>query len=521
MIDADFSQIEYRTLVAMANEQHLKEQFKDPDSDYHTMMASLMYGVPYAAVTPKMRGDAKSFNFGIPYGMGFRSLAILLNGDPTPTAIEEAKEKYELYFKEQPNVRRFFVDVKEKARNNQFTETKWHRKRHYSFVDKDGNYSQAKMAMGLRQAGNAVIQGTAADIFKIAVARTYVFIKENNLFGKFFITNMIHDEQLTECNCKELDVQVILKGLIDSMELELEGFPPLFVGAGIGLSWKDAKGKMAEIHPVLAKQLLAEADGKSIFTVKDGEHRDEKDMLPTSKPNTPLSTVEYFDKRVFDFRVQKVKDYALDKENWNKPLHPVIGNLLSLQFDYGVTKEFEAEYKNNSKYTKEEIEEAQRQIPNKQLSKFFEEYDIELDASLFSAETFEQEQEQDDRAYDDEDDLDDMEAMEFERLESDFALIDESDEFYGIDVRDIIRQYGLCIDISKGICGINTADMLYSKKDEMVEYISNHVCEANDEGAVQIVYLKDNNTLFYTGVYVKDITGSRMSTILKLNALAY
>lgn len=891
MIDADFSQIEYRTLVAMANEPSLLEKFKDPDSDYHTMMASLMYGVPYAAVTPKMRGDAKSYNFGIPYGMGFRSLAILLAGEANNTTIEEAKEKYELYFKDQPNVRRFFVDVKEKARTNQFTETKWHRRRYYSFVGKDGNFDQGRMALALRQAGNAIIQGcthpdtriqtkdfgivkikdvegmhlqvwdgdkwsygdilysgkkqkcivkfstgqeficspthkflvksakgnerfveckdlrgsigstnphrvvinrqyepsdykyssdwahkyksisrnarnvfidsigdsfkegvvlgrlasdgsifkrnvggsciiqylaehelsiapklasymdnleytyannavrenrnervnrlyvysnslaseindldikhkvhdnifmdtellrgflqgffdgdggisgktitlvfgnqydfepicrdiqkallflgirsryrkydyrhvisiktndnqkfldligflnedkqdkgrglecvrdehifgntlvvesveitdeyidmydvcntdggyyvadgiithnTAADIFKIAVARTYLFIKENNLFGKFYITNMVHDEQLTECNCKELDTQTILKGLVESMELELEGFPPLFVGAGVGLSWKDAKGKMAEIHPVLADQLIKEAKGKSLFTIKDGETRNEKDALPTSHPLTPTNTVNYFDKRVFDFRERKVIDYVNNKDNWNQPLHPVIGNLLSLQFDYDVTKEFEAEYgkddlKNN--HTKAEKEAAQKEIPIEQLKRFFNAYNIDLDPKMFSmvAESFNAEEEED-SVYDDEDNLDDMEVMEFERLESDFALLDESDEIFGIDIRDIIRQYGLCIDMSKKMCGINTAAMYYKKKDEMVDYLGEHMCDKNDDGALQIVYLRDNNTLFYTGVYVRDIAGSKMNALLKINALAY
>ena len=159
ILDADYSQIEYRTLVALANEPKLAELFKDPDNDYHTLMASLMYGVPYASVTPKMRSDAKSFNFGIPYGMGFKSLAILLTGMSGPAQVEEAKEKYQLYFKDQPNVKKFFEDVKEKALVNRYTKTYWNRYRYYSFEDKDGNFSQAKKAMALRQAANALIQG--------------------------------------------------------------------------------------------------------------------------------------------------------------------------------------------------------------------------------------------------------------------------------------------------------------------------------------------------------------------------
>ena len=157
--DADYSQIEYRVLTALAKEKNLMDMFRDPDTDYHTLMASRMYGVDYSLVTPQMRSDAKSFNFGIPYGMGFGSLAILLRGANTPEFREEAMEKYELYFKDQPNVRQFFDDVKEAATVNKYTRTQFNRRRYYRFTDKEGNYNNAIKARALRQAGNAVIQG--------------------------------------------------------------------------------------------------------------------------------------------------------------------------------------------------------------------------------------------------------------------------------------------------------------------------------------------------------------------------
>ena len=134
------------------------KMFHDPDTDYHTLQASNMYGVDYAAVTKAMRGDAKSFNFGIPYGMGVRSLAILLFGQTEEWHIEEAKRKYELYFKDQPKVRQFFNDVKEMALVNKNTKTYFGRRRYYSFTDKDGKENNAAKAQALRQAGNAVIQ---------------------------------------------------------------------------------------------------------------------------------------------------------------------------------------------------------------------------------------------------------------------------------------------------------------------------------------------------------------------------
>ena len=159
MIDADYSQIEYRVLTALANNQGLAELFKNPDSDYHTLMASLMFEVPYAQVTKQMRSQAKSFNFGIPYGMGPGSLAILLTGRNTKQTRDEAIEKTEQYFKNQPNTRKFFDNVKEMAQVNRYTKTQFNRYRYYSFTDKDGNVNNAKKAAALRQAGNAVIQG--------------------------------------------------------------------------------------------------------------------------------------------------------------------------------------------------------------------------------------------------------------------------------------------------------------------------------------------------------------------------
>ena len=241
MMDADYSQIEYRVLTALAGNEFLAELFADPDSDYHTLMASLMYGVPYSAVTPEMRSAAKSFNFGIPYGMGFGSLAILLTGKNTAQTRDEAKEKYDMYFKNQPRTKQFFNNIKEMAQVNGYTKTVFDRRRYYSFTDKDGKVDNGKKAAALRQAGNAVIQGSAADIFKIGVARNFSFIREHKLFGLMLIINMVHDEQLLEVNVQELNMQRILAEVGKNMQFKLEGFPPLYIGAGIGPAWGYAK----------------------------------------------------------------------------------------------------------------------------------------------------------------------------------------------------------------------------------------------------------------------------------------
>lgn len=747
MIDADFSQIEYRTLVALAHEDHLIEKFSDPDMDYHTTMASLMYGVPYAMVTPKMRGDAKSFNFGIPYGMGFASLAKLLTGNSSKKSVEEAKEKYELYFKDQPNVRQFFIDVKQKAKFNEYTETKWHRIRKYNFLDKDGKYSQKMEAQALRQAGNAIIQGcldgntlihtkeygtlkikeaagerlhiwdgkdwtlgdvtfsgpkkkciitfstgqkficspihkfltssgefvecknltnkhkvvisneigvndshfgdghlknvgsaiasvaidnknyiendngipdiifrdkyllkgflhdilnfklnygvmniaidgeknkrdiqkallefgvvssitkdglrvgkkfsnrllnsiyyhsyedkadktstigvksvnitdeyidmydvcntsggyymadgiithnTAADIFKIAAARTFLFIRRNNLFGKFYITNMVHDEQLTECDVSVLNTKVVLKNLVEAMELHIDGFPPLFVGAGVGDAWAHAKGKMAEIHPLLAEQFIEEAKHEKLFL---------------DKPQTPKEVLDYFDGRVFEFRKQKVTDYILDKSNWGKPVYPVIGNLLSLQFDNGVTKEFTSKYTAENGYTKEEIDSGLKGIVPEQIHRFIDKYGLDVDWHEFAVGTELENEEEADVEYDDAEEFDE-DGYPIEVEDSTYELVDEDDKVFGIDYRDIISEYGILVSPKLGICGIKVSNLSARVKDDFTRYLTECVCDKDDNHSMQVVYLKDNNILLETGIYVRGVTSKRLNSIL-------
>lgn len=501
-IDADFSQIEYRTLTAMAKEEKLIESFRNPDSDYHTTMASLMYQVPYASVAPDMRSSAKSFNFGIPYGMGFKSLSILLFGDASPSHVAKAMELYELYFKDQPNVRKFFDKVKEVAGIYRFNKTRFNRRRYYNFEDAEGNYSEAKKAMALRQAGNFVIQGSAADIFKIAVARNFMFIRDNKLFGKLLITNMVHDEMLFEVDCDTLNIKKILSEIVKNMEFKIDGFPPLYVGAGVALSWAEAKGKMAEIHPVLANTYIAESENDSLYV---------------SSPVSSKSVKEYFDKRVFEFRVNKVSDYVKDESNYNKAIEPAIGNLLGLQFDFGVSKEFAKEYTEDNGYTKEETANKMRLIPLEQLRRFIDEYNLGVDYKLFGGADLHEEEEEEE-GYDD---VDENELEEEnEEIGGVFALIDESDVPYGISVQDLIRQFGLVVSKELGICGIDLTKVKKSKKDELISLLESSTCNSTDEGALNLVFLNYNNVLNRTDIYVKDLVTSSVATRLGINAFA-
>lgn len=476
MMDADYSQIEYRVLTALAGNTELAHLFADPDSDYHTLMASKMYGVDYAAVTPKMRSDAKSFNFGIPYGMGFKSLAILLTGNSKPSSVDEAKEKYELYFKNQPRTRKFFDQVKEMALVNKYTRTHWCRYRYYSFTDANGNENNARKGAALRQAGNAVIQGTAADIFKISVARNFMYIRENHLQGLLLIINMIHDEQLFEVNVQKLNMQRVLADVGKNMQFKVEGFPPLYIGAGIGPAWGKAKGKMAEIHPLLLEQFTEEAKDIPIF------HEDK--AVDTNE------VLKYFAKRVLDFRRKKVRDYICDPNNYNKDLHPAIGNLLNLQFTYGHDKDKEG--LNDKEFTQLCLDE------------FIKHEGIQgVDSSMFKAKEESMEDVEEDAEYTDGEEENDDDVEIGDNM---FTVVDESDMVFGATIQDLIHQFKFFISPKYKVCGIDAIDMYYTKKDELVDYLCQHICDEDADGAMQIVFLQPGNILNRTGLYVNNIS---------------
>lgn len=500
MLDADYSQIEYRVLTALAGNTELAELFSNPDSDYHTLMASLMYDVPYSSVTSPMRSAAKSFNFGIPYGMGLGSLAILLTGKNTPQTRDEAAEKYEAYFKNQPRTRKFFDNVKELAQVYGYTETQFKRRRYYSFKEPDGTINEAKKAKALRQAGNAVIQGSAADVFKIGVARNFSYIRRNNLLGKLLIINMIHDEQLMEIDAQHLNVQRILADVGKNMQFHLDGYPPLYIGAGIGKAWGYAKGKMAEIHPVLLQQLTDEAKSIPIYR---------EDCSAYVDPHTVL---DYFENRVYEFRRKKVADYLGNPENWHKNIHPAIGGLINLQFNYGRGDEAKAyTAPDGTKYTDQQFLELN-------ISDFLKENHIDAQPDWFRANetTADEKTEADaDVEYSDEEEEDDVADLDYSADAQVFSCIDESNKLFGSSVQDLIATFGACILPGQHICGLDVRNIYFKKLDALIDFLTSYLCNPDDEGALQIVFLNNANILKYTGQYVKGIRASEFETEYK------
>ena len=801
MVDADYSQIEYRVLTALAKNEGLAKLFADPDSDYHTLMASLMYDVPYASVTPQMRSAAKSFNFGIPYGMGFGSLAILLTGKNTEQTREEAKEKYEMYFKNQPKTRVFFSDIKEMAQIYKYTKTLFNRYRYYTFTDKDGNINEAKKAASLRQAGNAVIQGcihgdtliqtkelgivrikdavdthlqvwngekwadgdilysgkkqkcivtfsngqkficspthkflvrshkgndrfveckdlltkeksknphrvvvntkyepsdqkyssewaygfksylhnannvfiedigdsfkagmvlgrlasdgsvlnreanalgikhnihnnifmdtellrgfikgmfdgdggisgkvitltfgsqydfepmcrdlqkalaffgirsryykyehcskltiktndnekfmstigfinehkqkagenlecvrdeyifgqviipesveitdeyidmydvcntdegyyvadgiithnTAADIFKISVARNFSWIRRNKLLGLLLIINMIHDEQLMEISSKYLNVTKALSDIGENMQFEIEGFPPLYIGAGCGTAWGYAKGKMAEIHPTLLQHIT-----------------EQNKFVPLFKAE-PKATVEDDQKNianmVYEFRRSKVANYLSNPDNWHKAIHPAIGGLINLQFNYGRGDDAKAYVgPNGETYSDSEFLELN-------IADFLKENNISAEPKWFSAdEMVDEREEEDDAEYDDSDDdeisFDDTENELSEELATVYKKIEEDSSLYGSDISDLVKTFGCVVLPKKKLIGFDVRGMQWRNLDALVTWIEQYTYDDSTEGTdggMEIAFFKDGNILNKTGIYVRGL----------------
>lgn len=518
--DGDFSQIEYRVLSGIAPEPSLVAAFSDPDMDYHQLMAALMFEVPYALVADSMRKQAKSMNFGIPYGMSIPSLSIQLFGNKNKASIEATKLKYEDYFRGQPNVRQFFVDVKDAAQHNQYSKTYFGRRRYFKFTDETGNTNQALVASALRQAGNATIQGTARDIYGIAVARTFQAIRNNGLLGKVRMNNFIHDEVLYEIDAN-LNVHAVVSMIIEMMTVNVPGMPTFIIGGGVGNSWKNAKGSMNEIHPTLAQQLVAES--------KQG-------LVPEELDGTVESTYKYFNKRVYEFRVNKVATYIADLEYDLRTgktfdvVNPAIGKLINLQFDTDVKLEIDTRLKNYKAQCIAKDKEPDSSVIDKinmlvvplRLQAFIRNFPEQMKQALIAkgfawtdesntdnlmihkalqtAYSYDIDYSIDDVVYSDED-VDEDDFFDYE-----FELIDESSELYGVSVIDIAKQFGLAIIPSKGVCCIYIGNKTQKQIQRLAELFDAHQCDEDDEGAMKVELVRGDNYVLRPDIWVSGLT---------------
>ena len=227
-VDADYSQIELRVLAHMSKDEIMVEAFKT-DQDIHTICASQVFKVPVEKVSKQLRSRAKAVNFGIVYGISDFGLA-----EQIDIKRKEAKEYIDQYLETYSGIKSFMSDIVEHAKEKGYVETEFGRRR---YIPELASKNYMVRQFGQRDAMNTPIQGTAADIMKIAMIKVYNELKKRNLKSKIVL--QIHDEMLIETELSEKEeVYEILK---QSMENAVQLSVPLKVEIEEGKSWYQAK----------------------------------------------------------------------------------------------------------------------------------------------------------------------------------------------------------------------------------------------------------------------------------------
>ena len=226
LTDADYSQIELRILAHIADDEAMKDAFKN-NRDVHTETAKKLFGAD-DDITPLLRSRAKAVNFGIVYGKGAFSLAQDLS-----IPVKEAKSYIEGYFEKYSNIKKYMTDIVIFGKENGYVETLFGRRRYLPEL-KSSNFIQR--SAGERMAFNTPIQGTAADIIKIAMVKVYHTLKENGLKSKLIL--QVHDELIIETKKDELEK--VKSILTECMQNACTLSVPLTAEAKTGKTWYEA-----------------------------------------------------------------------------------------------------------------------------------------------------------------------------------------------------------------------------------------------------------------------------------------
>lgn len=228
LIDADYSQIELRVLAHIAGDVNMKNAFLS-GTDIHTQTASQVFSVPLSEVTPQMRSGAKAVNFGIVYGIGEFSLSQDLK-----ISIKEAKRYIENYLNTYPAIKQYMEDIVACGREKGYVSTLLNRRRYIPELRASNKITQG---FGERVALNAPVQGTAADIIKIAMVNVYKRLQSEGLKAKLIL--QVHDELIVEAEQGEAEKasQILVSEMENAMKLSV----PLKVDCNIGKTWYDTK----------------------------------------------------------------------------------------------------------------------------------------------------------------------------------------------------------------------------------------------------------------------------------------
>ena len=228
-MDADYSQIELRLLAHISGDEAMRAAFTT-GADIHTATAAQVFHVAPGDVTHEMRRRAKAVNFGIVYGISAFSLS-----QDIGVTVAEAKAYMEAYFATFPGVRRYMDDVVAKAKEQGYVETLFHRRRELPEI-RSSNFNMR--SFGERVALNMPIQGTAADIMKLAMVAVEKRLKRELPEAKLVL--QVHDELIVEC--PEPQAEAAAKLLEEEMEQVAHLSVPLTAEAHWGRNWLEAKG---------------------------------------------------------------------------------------------------------------------------------------------------------------------------------------------------------------------------------------------------------------------------------------
>ena len=227
-LDADYSQIELRVLAHVSKDETMVDNFIH-DEDIHAQAASRVFGVPLDEVTKELRSKAKAVNFGIVYGISDFGLAGQIH-----SSRKQAKQYIEQYLEKYNGIKTFMDEAVEDAKKKGYIETMYNRRR---YIPELTSKSYMVRKFGERVAMNTPIQGTAADIMKIAMINVFRELKNRNLNSKIVL--QVHDELLIETDIKEKDE--VREILVNNMENAAKLLVPLKVEVAEGENWYDAK----------------------------------------------------------------------------------------------------------------------------------------------------------------------------------------------------------------------------------------------------------------------------------------
>lgn len=233
-VSIDYSQIELRLAAIMSKDEKLIEIFKNGE-DVHAGVASYMFGIPQDQITKEQRNKAKVINFGILYGMGVSALQKNLKVDR-----KEAQEFYNTYFERFPGLAQYLEDTKEFAKRNGYTKTMYGRKRFFDGIQSKLPFIRAAAE---RMAINAPIQGTEADIVKLAMIKVDEFLSKEKMKDKIKLVLQVHDEIIFEVEDESIEfakenLPKILEKIMD--DKDTQGVP-ILTDCEVGVSWGKLK----------------------------------------------------------------------------------------------------------------------------------------------------------------------------------------------------------------------------------------------------------------------------------------